>query len=65
VQTAMSSSRRRWLVPFAFAAVAIRTFVAFWIGGRPALGGCVGRSVDRVRAFCSCWTAGDTIRMLA
>ena len=38
MQAARSSSHRRWLVPLACAAVAVPTFVAFWIGGRPALG---------------------------
>lgn len=38
MQTTRNNRRSRWLVPLGVAAVAVPTFVAFWIGGRPGLG---------------------------
>lgn len=38
MQMARSSSHPRSLVPLLVAAVAVPTFVAFWIGGQPELG---------------------------
>ena len=38
MQTTAPEPRRPWLVPLLATSVAIPTFVAFWLGGRPGLG---------------------------
>ena len=64
MQTATSSSRRRWLVPLACAAVAIPTFVAYWVGGRPALGVAWAAASIVFALLLLLGDRSDTIRML-
>lgn len=64
MQMARSNSYPRWLMPLLVAAVAVPTFVAFWLGGRPELGAAwAGASI----VFALLLVLGgksDTIRML-
>ncbi|MEA2141862.1 MAG: hypothetical protein QOI64_292 [Solirubrobacteraceae bacterium] len=64
MQTPSSSPHRRWLVPGLVAAVAVPTFVAFWVGGRPGLGAAWGAASLVFALLLALGGRTDTIRML-
>lgn len=64
MQTASSSPRARWLVPIGVAAVGVPTFVAFWIGGRPALGAVWAAVSAGFALLLLVGGRSDTVRML-
>jgi len=59
-----NSMNRSWLVPLLVGVVAIPTFVAFWIGGRPGLGIVWGSVSVLFALVLAVGGRSDTIRLL-
>ncbi len=64
MQTTSGSSHPGWLVPVLVAGVAVPTFVAFWVGGRPELGAAWGAASVVLALVLLVGGRSDTIRML-
>lgn len=64
MQTTSGSSHPSWLVPVLVAGVAVPTFVAFWVGGRPELGAAWAAASVVFALALLVGGRSDTIRML-
>jgi len=64
MQTEARKPAPEWLVPVLVAAVAIPTFVAFWIGGRPELGALWAGVSVALGVLLALGGRSDTLRML-